>query len=75
ADDQWHLEQGTGIGSQPDLYPGALGVTEFSSATRPNTSTYYFWPGAPPPFGWSHVRVTDIAEQGGVVTATMEYEP
>jgi hypothetical protein len=75
ADDQWHLEHGTGIGSMPDLYPGALGRTEFSSATAPNSSTYYFWPGAAPPFGWSHVKVTDIVEQGGVVSATMQYEP
>jgi immune inhibitor A len=75
ADDQWHLEHGLGVGSQPDLYPGALGVTEFSTATSPNTSTYYYWPGSPAPFGWSHVKVTNIAESGGVVTATMEYEP
>lgn len=75
ADDQWHLEHGTGVGSQTDMFPGALGRTEFTSFTLPNTSTYYFWLGAAPPFGWSHVKISNIAEFGGVITADLSYEP
>ena len=48
---------------------------DFDLGLRGGTMHGMVWPGAPPPFGWSHVKVTDIAEQEGVVTATMEYEP
>jgi immune inhibitor A len=81
ADDQWHLEHGLGVGSFPDMFPGYYGKTEFSSTTAPNTSSYYFWPGAAPPFGWSHVKVSNIAESSiaepsdRVITADMGYEP
>ncbi len=51
ADDQWHLEQNRYWGGDcGDLYPGALGVTRFGDFTFPNSTSYWFWPGAEPKF-------------------------
>jgi hypothetical protein len=58
-----------------DLYPGSLGITELSSYTKPNTSSYYFWGGSDPKFGYSGVTVTDIKETGGVVSANFSFVP
>jgi hypothetical protein len=82
ADDRWDLEHAV-YWIQPvvttslagDLYPGSLGVTSFGSATRPNSSSCYFWGGSEPKYGYSGVTVTDIAETGGVITAKMAFVP
>jgi M6 family metalloprotease-like protein len=82
ADDQWDLEHarywivpGVDSSLSRDLYPGSLGVTSFGSNTRPNSSSYYFWGGSEPKFGYSGVTVTDIEETSGVITATMSFVP
>jgi immune inhibitor A len=72
ADDLWALEKGAyGInyGSQP--YPGTLGITSLTDDTFPNTTSYYFWAGSQPPFGYTHISVTDISETAGTVSATL----
>jgi immune inhibitor A len=75
ADDQWHLEHTAYAGGDPcDLYPGALGATRFSSDTRPNSSSYYFWPGSEPRYGWSGATVARIAETDGVITAELSFD-
>ncbi len=74
ADDEWHLERAAWWGGDPaDLYPGSLGVTSFGSDTFPNSSSYYFWPGSPPPFGYSGVTVSNIMETDGVITADLSF--
>jgi immune inhibitor A len=74
ADDQWHLEQLCWWGGDPaDLYPGTLGVTRFGSFTRPNSTSYYFWRGSKPMFGFSGVTVHNIEETAGVVTADLSF--
>jgi len=73
ADDQWHLEHNIGGGDPADLYPGTLGVTRFGSFTRPNSTTYWFWPGPKPPFGFSGVTVNNIAEVNGVIRARLSF--
>jgi M6 family metalloprotease-like protein len=76
ADDAWQLEKGVNGGNGYDLYPGLLGITEFSSLTSPNSSSYYFWPGAAPKFGWSKVRATKIkAVDDNIIRLTLEFEP
>lgn len=82
ADDQWDLEHavywiqaGVTTSLAGDLYPGSLGVTSFGSATRPNSSSYYFWGGSEPKYGYSGVTVTGIVETGGVITAKMAFVP
>ena len=75
ADDQWDLEHGRNAADGGDLYPGSLGVTEISSFTKPNTSNYYFWTGNAPRFGYSGITIKNIAEEGGVVTATLSFVP
>ena len=67
ADDRWDLEHGaTGSTRRDsslsgDLYPGTLHVTSFGSYTRPNSSSYYFWGGSEPKYGYSGVTATNIA--------------
>ena len=56
--------------SQP--YPGTLGITSLTDDTFPNTTSYYFWAGSSPPFGYTHISITDIVEDSaGQVTATL----
>ena len=72
ADDRWALEKGASLisyGSQP--YPGTLGVTSLTDDTFPNTSSYYFWAGSRPPFGYTHISITDISETGGTISTTL----
>jgi M6 family metalloprotease-like protein len=72
ADDLWGLERGTwpmDYGGHP--YPGTFGITSLTDDTFPNTTAYYFWPGAQAPFGHTHISITDIAETDGTITATV----
>jgi M6 family metalloprotease-like protein len=69
ADDRWDLEHGANQGDQRDLYPGSLGITSFNSYTTPNSSSYYFWPGLAPKFGYTGVSVTAIVEANQVIKA------
>ena len=90
ADDQWDLEHGittwTSLGG--DLYPGDPDpdnpsftgfVTSFGNDTFPNSTSYYFWAGSRPRFGYSGVTVENIQEQMlyglSVITADMSYVP
>ena len=75
ADDLWNLEHGWNRGDASDLYPGTSGNTSFSSYTLPNSSSYYFWAGSAPKFGYSGVTVDGIAEAGGNITATFSFVP
>ena len=86
ADDRWDLEHAAyyfdlSLGYSPtlagDLYPGTLGKTEFSSYTKPNSSTYYWWGGNnDPKYGYSGVTVKNIAEVvGGNITANFSFVP
>jgi M6 family metalloprotease-like protein len=74
ADGRWDLEHGLNVGDPTDLYPGDLGVTAFTSYTAPNSSSYYFWPGLAPKFGYTGVSVTNIAQSGNVITATVGFD-
>jgi tetratricopeptide (TPR) repeat protein len=76
ADDRWDLEHFPfAAGDTGDLYPGSLGVTRFGSDTLPNSSSYYFWGGSEPKFGFSGVTVYNIAEtEGGIITADLSYD-
>jgi immune inhibitor A len=62
ADDQWSLEHGANQGDRGDLFPGYYGVHAFGTYTFPNTSSYYFWGGSLPKFGYSGVNLTGIQE-------------
>jgi hypothetical protein len=73
ADDRWDLETGYYGGFTGDLYPGRWNATTFGSTTFPNSSSYYFWAGSAPKFGYSGVTVNDIVEAGGTVSATLSY--
>ncbi len=73
ADGRWDLEHGIYGFFRSDLYPGTLEVTSFGSLTRPNSSSYYFWGGSAPKFGYSGVTVENISESGGVITATLRF--
>jgi immune inhibitor A len=75
ADDRWDLEHGIFGYFRSDLYPGSFGVTSFTSFTRPNSSSYYFWGGSDPKFGYSDVTVTDIKEENGLVMADLAFVP
>ncbi len=77
ADDRWDLEKYvyTLAGFRNDLYPGPLGVTSFGNNTLPNSSSYYFWGGSDPKFGYSGVTVRNITEAGGTITADFSFEP
>ena len=75
ADDRWDLEHGVFGYFRSDLYPGSFGVTSFTSYTRPNSSSYYFWGGSAPKFGYSGVTVTDIREEGALIMARLAFEP
>lgn len=75
ADDQWHLEHYYYGGFAADLYPGTLGVTTFGNGTRPNSSSYYFWAGSEPKFGFSGVTVRNIIETGTTINADFALEP
>jgi hypothetical protein len=75
ADDRWDLERSLfAVGDPGDLYPSALGVTRFGSDTLPNSSSYYFWAGSEPKFGYSGVTVDSIAETEGIITADLSFE-
>ena len=72
ADGQWHLERiAYWGGDAADLYPGALGVTRFGNQTHPNSSSYYFWGGSAPKFGYSGITVDNITESKGVISANL----
>ncbi len=73
ADDRWDLELGYFGGFRGDLYPGLYQVTSFGNASRPNSSSYYFWAGSAPKFGYSGVTVNDIVEDAGTVSATLSF--
>jgi len=75
ADGWRHLERGWNYGDPGDLFPGLWGVTSFGNGTSPNSSSYYFWGGSTPRFGYSGVTVDGVAESGGVVTATLSFNP
>jgi hypothetical protein len=72
ADDQWDLERFLFAAGDPgDLCPRALSVTRFGSETLPNSSSYYFWAGSEPKFGYSGVKLDNIAETDGIITADL----
>ncbi len=76
ADNRWDLERGVyWTGYAGDLFPGILGKTSFGSNTLPNNTSYYFWKGLDPKFGYSGVTVTGIAEAGLNVTASFANVP
>lgn len=77
ADGRWDLEHGayTGAGFLSDLYPGRNVVSLFGNSTLPNSSSYYFWLGNAPKFGYSGVTVSGIAESGQNIVANLSYEP
>jgi M6 family metalloprotease-like protein len=75
ADDRWDLEHGMYWYYPGDLYPGPWNVTNFGNLTAPNSSSYYFWGGSAPKFGYSGVTVSNISETGGVITADFSIVP
>ena len=77
ADDRWDLEHYiySRAGFAGDLYPGPLSKTSFGNSTLPNSSSYYFWGGSDPKFGYSGVTVRNITETNGTITADFSFEP
>jgi immune inhibitor A len=75
ADDSWDLEHGRNGGDPGDLYPGYRNVTRLGNKTLPNTSSYYFWLGNQPRYGYSGVTATNIKETGVNVTTTLSFQP
>ncbi len=78
ADGFYELERGVRFTNYPysgDLYPGKWGVTSFDSFTEPNSSSYYFWNGSDPKYGYSGVTVQNIKEQNGDVSADFSFIP
>ena len=75
ADDWWDLEHGWNSGDPGDTYPGWWNVTRLGNKTLPNTSSYYFWLGNLPRFGYSGVTASNIKETGVNVTATLSVQP
>ena len=75
ADDVWDLEHGWNYGDPGDTYPGYWNVTRLGNKTLPNTSSYYFWLGNLPRFGYSGVTASNIEETGTNVTATFSFQP
>ena len=82
ADDQWSLEHGYNQGDSGDLFPGLYNLTSFGNTTFPNSSSYYFWNGSDPKFGYSGVNVFNIVEKSssdrtcpGCITADFDFIP
>jgi len=75
ADGLWTLEKGLSLGFAGNLYPGSFGVTGFGNFTSPNSSSYYFYGGNAPRFGYSGVTVSNIKEDGGVIKAQLTFKP
>ncbi len=78
ADDRWDLERtypSPLAGYAGDLYPGSMGVTTFGNYAAPNSSSYYFWAGSAPKFGYSGVTARNITEAGGNINADLSFEP
>ena len=75
ADDFWDLEHGWNYGDPGDTYPGYRNVTRLGNRTLPNTSSYYFWLGNLPRYGYSGVTASNIKETGTNVTATFSFQP
>lgn len=78
ADGRYELEHGGALGSynnSGDLYPGHWGVTSFDSYTEPNSSSYYFWNGSDPKYGYSGVTVQNIREENGSISAEFSFVP
>ena len=75
ADDLWDLEHGYNAGDPGDPYPGWYNVTKLGNTTRPNTSSYYFWLGNMPKYGYSGVTASDIKETGTRVSVTLSFRP
>jgi len=75
ADDRWDLEHGYNSGDTADLYPGSGNVTAVGDHTRPNTSSYYFWLGNEPRYGYSGITATNIREQGSLVSLRLSFAP
>jgi hypothetical protein len=75
ADGRWTLERGGWGNFGSDLYPGTLGVARFGNDAAPNSSSYYFWAGSTPKFGYSGVTVDNIRETGGHVSADFSFVP
>jgi immune inhibitor A len=73
ADDKWDLEHGFNVADSGDLYPTSLGISSLGSSTKPNTSTYYFWKGTAPKFGYSGATISNIQETASVITAKLSY--
>jgi hypothetical protein len=44
---------------------------DLTDDTFPNTTSYYFWKGSYPPCGYTHISITDIAEEAGTISATL----
>jgi hypothetical protein len=62
-------------GDPGDLYPGYGNVTRLGNETLPNTSSYYFWLGNRPRYGYSGVTASNIKETGVNVTTTLSFRP
>jgi immune inhibitor A len=75
ADDFWDLEHGWNGGDPGDTYPGYWNATRLGNKTLPNTSSYYFWLGNQPRFGYSGVTASAIEETGQNVSATLSFRP
>ena len=73
ADGLWDLEHGLFTRFRSDLYPGTGGVTSFGSFTSPNSTSYYFWGGSAPKFGYSGVTATEISEARGTIRARLGF--
>ena len=50
-------------------------MTAVGDHTRPNTSSYYFWLGNEPRYGYSHITATNIREQGGLISLKLSFAP
>jgi immune inhibitor A len=76
ADDQWGLEHGISAGFTGDLYPGPLNVMNFGNDSKPNSSSYYFWAGSAPKFGYSGITADNIIETGeGNISVNFSFVP
>jgi immune inhibitor A len=75
ADDRWDLEHGYNQADVGDLYPGSRNVRAVGNRTFPNTSSYYFWLGNEPKYGYSGVTAKNITESGMQVTVTFSFVP
>jgi M6 family metalloprotease-like protein len=75
ADDRWHMEKAQWTGFDSDLYPGKMGVTTFGNYTFPNSTTYYYWPGNGPKYGYSGITAGNITETAGVIHASLDIVP